>query len=72
MSLGVLDVAKAKAKQPQAADARVAIMHLKGSLEYAAWLERMHRKTHIGKTSMVRLALAEWAERNGHELPPEL
>lgn len=59
-------------KAPPQPDERVAIIHLKGSSEYAAWLEAAHRKTHIAKTSIVRLALAEWAERNGITPPPEL
>lgn len=60
---------KAEAASP---DERVAIIHLKGSPEYAAWLEALHRKTHIAKAALVRLALAEWAARNGAEPPPEL
>jgi hypothetical protein len=51
---------------------RVAIIHLKGSPEYAAWLERLHKETHIAKTNLVRLALKEWAENRKHESPPEL
>lgn len=61
--------AKAEATSP---DDRVAIIHLKGSRQYAAWLEAAYRKTHIAKASIVRLALAEWAARNGVEPPPEL
>lgn len=57
---------------PQAADDRVAIIHLKGSPLYAEWLDALHRKTHIPKASLFRLALAEWAEKNGHSPPPEL
>jgi hypothetical protein len=45
---------------------------MKGSRAYADWLEAMHWKTHISKVQIVRLALKEWAERNGHEAPPEI
>ena len=61
-----------KKAESQAPDERVAIIHLKGSPAYAAWLEAAHRKTHIAKASIVRVALAEWAERHGIESPPEL
>jgi hypothetical protein len=47
---------------------RVTIINLKGTTDQAEWLEAVHRKTHIAKTVIVRLALAEWAQRNGH--PP--
>lgn len=53
-------------------DDRVAIIHLKGTPEYAMWLDGVHRKTHIPKATIIRLAVAEWAARNGHPVPPEL
>lgn len=53
-------------------DERIAVIHLKGTPEYAEWLEAIHRKTHIPKAVIVRLAVAEWAERNGHKPPPEV
>lgn len=46
------------------------IINLKGSADQAAWLEAVHRKTHISKSVIVRLALSEWAERNGHDAFP--
>jgi hypothetical protein len=53
------------AAEPEA-PGRITIINLKGTAEQAAWLERVHRKTHIPKSVIVRLALGEWAERNGH------
>jgi hypothetical protein len=45
---------------------------MKGSAEYAAWLDEVHRKTHIPKVQIFRIAVAEWASRNGHGVPPEI
>lgn len=53
-------------------DERVAIIHLKGSQEYSAWLEEVHKKSHISKASIFRVAVMEWAQRNGYRTPPEL
>ena len=53
-------------------DDRVAIIHLKGTVGYSTWLDGVHRKTHIPKAAIFRLAVAEWAERNGHPSPPEM
>jgi hypothetical protein len=50
--------------------ARTTIINLKGSEEQAAWLEAVHRKTHLAKSVIVRLALTEWAERHGHQAFP--
>lgn len=54
------------------AEERVTIVNLKGSPDYAAWLDRINRKTHIPKTTIFRLALESWAKANGHEAPPEI
>ncbi len=51
---------------------RTTVVNLKGSPEYVAWLDRIHGKTHIPKTSIFRLAIAEWAKSHGHESPPEI
>ncbi|WZP01250.1 hypothetical protein EP7_005679 (plasmid) [Isosphaeraceae bacterium EP7] len=53
-------------------DRRQAVIHLKGSAAYVDWLESIYRKTHLPKATIVRLAIAEWAERHGHAAPPEL
>ena len=57
--------AESQASQPESLG-RITIINLKGSADQAAWLEAAHRKTHISKSVIVRLALSEWAERNGH------
>jgi hypothetical protein len=51
---------------------RETVIHMKGSASYVAWLDQVHRKTHIPKVQIFRLAVAEWAERNGHTAPPEI
>lgn len=51
---------------------RETVIHLKGSPEFVDWLEVVNKKTHISKAEIVRIALAEWAEKNGHPLPPEI
>jgi hypothetical protein len=58
-----------KAKGASASQAaRATIINLKGSQEQADWLEAVHRKTHLPKAVIVRLALDQWAASNGH--PP--
>lgn len=59
-------------KKPPPPDDRVAIIHLKGTGAYAEWLEGVHHKSHIPKAALFRVALAEWAERNGYPAPPEI
>jgi hypothetical protein len=72
---GVELMARAKQRAgkpvPKPADDRVAIIHLRGTPGYAEWLAAVHRRTHIPKATIVRLALAEWAGRHGHPTPPE-
>jgi hypothetical protein len=64
---------KAKPAAPPVPDGeRETIINMKGSAGYAAWLEGVHRKTHIPKVQIFRLAIAEWAESNGHGTPPEI
>lgn len=48
------------------------IYYLKGTPEYAAWLDGFHRKTYIAKTTLVRLGLAELAAKYGYPEPPEM
>jgi hypothetical protein len=59
-----------KAERPP--DERVAIIHLKGTAEYAEWLEELFRKSHVPKATLVRLGLEEIAKRYKHRPPPEL
>jgi hypothetical protein len=73
---GVDLMARPKAKrtgkpQPDPAEERPTIINLKGSPEYVEWLDGIHKKTHLQKSTIIRLALAEWAERHGHPSPPE-
>ncbi len=59
-----------KVKRPP--DARVAIIHLKGTAEYADWLEDFYRKTLLPKTTLVREGLKAIAKIHGFKKPPEL
>jgi hypothetical protein len=72
MTVGADLMPPKKKKPPEPApDERVAVIQLKGSAEYAQWLEDVHRKTRIPKAAIFRLAIEEWAAKNGHPLPPE-
>jgi hypothetical protein len=53
-------------------DDRSNVIVLKGSREYVEWFNALHEKTHIAKATIVRLALADWAKKQGHVSPPEL
>ena len=63
---------KAAAPPPASEPERETIVNMKGSPEYSDWLEGIHRKTHMPKVQVFRLAIAEWAERHGHPSPPEI
>lgn len=76
MSTGTMAMAarprKGREKTPaRPPDDRIGVIHLKGTVQYAQWLEDLHRRTHIPKAVLIRLALAEWAEHHGHPAPPE-
>jgi len=58
--------AKSKPASSPIPSPRTTIINLKGTDEQATWLEAVHRKTHLAKSVIVRLALTEWAEKNGH------
>jgi hypothetical protein len=62
------DKPKPKESADESQDSRITIINLKGSREQGRWLETVHRKTHIAKSVIVRLALNQWAASNGH--PP--
>jgi len=51
---------------------RNAVINLKGSPSYAAWLEEASAKTHIAKATIFRVAIMEWAKKNGLPNPPEI
>lgn len=57
---------------PSPADERTTVINLKGSLLFDEWFDGIHAKTHLPKATIVRLALRDWAERNGHDLPPPI
>lgn len=63
------DEAKGKAASPKTRD-RITIINLKGTPDQAEWLDAVFWKTHIPKSSIVRLALTEWAEKHGHQAFP--
>ena len=64
--------AKGTPEPPEDRSERETIIHMKGSAEYVAWLDGVHRKTHIPKVQLFRIAIAEWAKRNGDDEPPEI
>jgi hypothetical protein len=64
--------AKPATPPPAQEPERETIVNMKGSPEYSAWLEDIHRKTHIPKVQIFRVAIADWAARNGHRPPPEI
>lgn len=49
---------------------RITIINLKGTHGQADWLDAVHRKTHLSRSVIVRLALSAWAENNGHPAFP--
>ena len=61
------------ATPPAAPEAeRETIVNMKGSPEYSAWLEEIPRKTHIPTVQIFRVAVADWARKNGYRMPPEI
>lgn len=73
---GVLDVGRVKKKTtkpviPEKPE-RETVIHMKGSPEYVAWLERVHRETRIPKVQIFRQALEEWATTRDMPKPPEI
>lgn len=77
MSVGVVAMGRPKkgAEKPDKApnpDARVAIIHLKGTEDYAAWLDSLSEQTHIAKATLFRVAMAEYAKNHGHTAPPAM
>jgi hypothetical protein len=78
MSAGATAVGRPKkgdrAERPPKSDAeeRETIIHMKGSREYSDFLDVVHRKSHIPKVQLFRIAYAEWCERNGFGTPPKI
>jgi hypothetical protein len=61
-----------RAIQPPESDheARRTIAVLKGSAEYQLWVNQLSRTTRIPPTTLLDIALSEWAQLHGHEPPP--
>jgi hypothetical protein len=62
---------EAPSPPPKIVEGFVSIINLKGTAAYRDWLSGLSKKTHIPAAVIVRLALAEWAVKNGHPSPPE-
>lgn len=52
--------------------ATVTVVNLKGSPKYAKFMDDLHDKTHIAKATLWRLAMKEYCQNHGHDLPPEI
>jgi hypothetical protein len=66
----VMSKKKAAAGDQEPGSERVVIIHLKGSTEYASWLDDLSETTHIAKATLFRVAMAEYAKNHDHKLPP--
>jgi hypothetical protein len=51
-------------------DRPLTVAMLKGSAEYRAWFLRLVEFSRINGTTLIDIALKEWAERHGFEPPP--
>lgn len=56
---------------PAEGKGQVSIITLKGTAAYRDWLAAESKRTHIPSSTLVRLGLAMWAEKNGGKTPPE-
>jgi len=76
MSLGAPLVGRPKRgtpePPPEERGERESVIHMKGSPEYVDWLDLAHKRTHIPKVQIFRLAVADWAKKNGLPAPPEI
>lgn len=77
MAVGAMKMGRPKRgqkipKPEDKGDARETVIHMKGSRAYVEWLDELHRKTHIPKVQIFRIAVADWARRGGHSEPPEM
>jgi hypothetical protein len=62
---------KKRAGRPKSAKPFVPVLSITGTAEFREWFDQLSKKTLIPKRTLVRAALALWAETNGHALPPE-
>ncbi|WP_422930866.1 hypothetical protein [Singulisphaera sp. PoT] len=61
----------ASPEPPQASKPRETIMSLKGTPEWSTWLAELATKFRTTKVGIIDRALAEFAERNNFQEPPE-
>ena len=61
---------KRKRPGPEPTGRRPTVLTIKGSLEWKAWLDRLSKHCRIGTSSVVDLALAEFAKKQGFDEPP--
>jgi hypothetical protein len=73
MVVGAKQMAKKKGRPPAKSDGeRETVIHMKGSPQYVAWLDQIHKKSRIPKVQLFRWAMAEWAKAHGYPAPPEI
>jgi hypothetical protein len=51
---------------------RLSVLNLKGSPEYRDWLAGISKESLIPTATIVRDALAKWAQARGYKSPPEV
>ncbi len=56
----------------KSARAQRSVINLKGTDAYYEWLAGFSEKTHIPAATIVRLALAMYAESSGYVSPPKI
>lgn len=49
----------------------VSVTNFKGTPSYRDWLAERSKSTRYPAVTILRMALAEWAEKHGHPAPPE-
>lgn len=65
-----LDVKMGRKRNPVKPDERVSVMLLRDTAEYRSWVDGLSKATLIPVTTIVRDALAQWAETRGLPAPP--
>jgi len=74
MAPGVGSMARPKkgVKRTDPQDDRPTVINLKGSVEYVNWLEKISKESRIAKATLFRWAMAELAEKQNWQPPPEI
>jgi hypothetical protein len=70
-SMAKKKTSKTASSAPTKGDERVSILLYKGSRAYRDWLALASKSKRMPVTVIADVAIAEWAERNGLEPPPE-